>query len=353
MPAAQEGRQAFAAEKFLIQFGRVLLKKYKIIILDELTDSLTMSEVDIIYKKIEELKQRGTSIVYITHRIDEAVKIADVIGVLKDGELNALIPTKDATNELITNKMLGKDIKQHYPKLDVQKGEIVLQAHNISNKFLHDVSFSLRRGEVLGIAGLVGSGRTSLLKAIVGLAELDNGKIELNHRGKDKVCHIGYMPESRDSQGLFEEFSVAQNITIKRLDRISKMDWISPAKEEEAGEDMMYRLGIKARNVNQKVLYLSGGNKQKTLVARSVFSKCNIYVFDEPTKGVDTAGKVEVYNIINDLIRKGAAVMIVSSDFSELAGMCDNVLVIRKGTVVAELTRRDLTQQNLFLLCKE
>ena len=350
------------AEKYLIQFARVLLREYKVVVLDELTDSLTMAEVQIVYDIIHELKGKGAVIIYITHRIEEAMKIADIIAIMKDGEITACLSAEEARQDIIARKMLGDDIKKHYPKLSVAKKEIVLRVKNIRNKFLNDVSFTLHRGEILGIAGLVGSGRSSLLKAIVGLDKVDFGEVEVLPRNptsnKKKVglqynSHIGFMPENRDAQGLFMDFSVSHNITIKRLDKVFRGKWISLQKEEEKSEDVVGRLGIKARDIHQKVRYLSGGNKQKTLVGRNVFSKCSIYVFDEPTKGVDIAGKVEIYNIINELIRKGAAIILVSSDFSELAGMCDRVLVIRKGSLVAELNQKELTQQKLFLLCKE
>lgn len=349
------------AEKYLVQFARTLIQPYRLVILDELTDSLTMAEVKIVYREMERMKNAGTTFIYITHRIEEAMKIADVIAVMKDGRLSAFIPADSAKKDVIAQKMLGKDMKKHYPKLRVAQNEVVLCVRNIRTRFLNDISFCLKRGEVLGIAGLVGSGRSSLLKAIVGLTKLDNGSVELpgkevsgrKHLKKTAQKNIGYMPENRDKQGLFEEFSVAQNITIKQLDRISSFKWIHPKKEEEAGQDAVYRLGIKVRDIHQKVLYLSGGNKQKTLVGRSVFSKCSIYVFDEPTKGVDIAGKVEIYNIINDLTRKGASIILVSSDFAELAGMCDRVLVIKKGSIVAELDEQELNQQTLFSLCKE
>ncbi len=356
---AEKTKRLSLAEKYLIQFARVLLSDYKVIVMDELTDSLTMAEVSVVYDIMAALKANGACIIYITHRIDEAMRTADMIGIMKDGEMAAFMPAKQAKKDTIAKKMLGDDIKTHYPKLPVARQETVMRVKNISNRFLSNISFSLRRGEVLGIAGLVGSGRTSLMKAIVGLAKLDCGSIELLH-GKDdwqRFEHwhdaIGYMPENRDTQGLFEDFSVVQNITIKRLDGVSNMHWIKPHKEAEVGEDIVYRLGIKANSVHQKVLYLSGGNKQKTLVGRSVFSKCSVYVFDEPTKGVDIAGKVEIFNIMNELVRKGAAIIMVSSDFSELAGMSDRVLVIKKGSIVAELNRNEMTQQTLFSLCKE
>lgn len=349
------------AEKYLIQFARVLLRDYKVILLDELTDSLTMAEVQYVYDIIRELKTKGVSIIYITHRIEEAMKIADVITIMKDGEITACMSAEDAQQDIIVKKMLGDDMKKHYPKLTLARQEVVLRVKKIQNKFLSDISFELHRREILGIAGLVGSGRTNLLKAIVGLDKLDDGEVEVlpcrpNRKRKVGLQHngcIGFMPENRDTQGLFMDFSVSHNITIKRLDKVYRGRWISPQKEEEKSADVVGRLGIKTKDIHQKVRYLSGGNKQKTLVGRNVFSNCSIYVFDEPTKGVDIAGKVEIYNIMNDLIRKGAAIILVSSDFSELAGMCDRVLVIRKGSLVAELDQGDLTQQRLFFLCKE
>ncbi|WP_066646627.1 sugar ABC transporter ATP-binding protein [Christensenella timonensis] len=344
------------AEKYLLQFARTLIRDYKVIVLDELTDSLTMSEVARLYSLLRELKARGVAVVYITHRIEEARKISDRITVMKDGEIMDSIAPQNAEREELAHKMLGEDIKEHYPKLSVAKGNVVLQARGLRNKFVSDISFSLRSGEVLGIAGLVGSGRTNLLKAIVGLDKLDEGNVSVmsGGTGADGIrANIGFIPENRDTQGLFMDMSVAQNITIKRLKGISKGRLIMPRDEEEKSWDYIERLGIKPRNAHQKVRYLSGGNKQKTLVARNVFSRCNIYIFDEPTKGVDIAGKVEIYNIINELIRKKAGIVLVSSDFSELAGMCDRVLVIRNGKLVGELKQSELSHQRLFDLCKE
>lgn len=344
------------AEKYLLQFARALIRDYKVIVLDELTDSLTMAEVERLYVLLQELKERGVSIVYITHRIEEARKISDRITVMKDGEIMASLPPKRTKHEDIAHKMLGEDIKDHYPKLSVLKGGVVLEVSGLRNKFVSDISFSLHEGEVLGIAGLVGSGRTNLLKAIVGLDKLDEGNVHVVSVERDVGgvrSKIGFVPENRDTQGLFMDMSVAQNITIKRLDGISKGGLIMPCDEEEKSGDYIERLGIKPKNARQKVRYLSGGNKQKVMVARNVFSHCNIYLFDEPTKGVDIAGKVEIYNIINELIRKGAGIMLVSSDFSELAGMCDRVLVIRNGSLVGELDQQELSQQRLFELCKE
>ncbi|MEA5004500.1 MAG: sugar ABC transporter ATP-binding protein, partial [Christensenella sp.] len=246
------------AEKYLLQFARTLIRDYKVIVLDELTDSLTMAEVECLYSLLNELKERGVAIVYITHRIEEARKISDRITVMKDGEIADSVVPEAAERDDIAQKMLGEDIKEHYPKLSVPRGNVILKASGLRNKLVSDISFSLRSGEVLGIAGLVGSGRTNLLKAIVGLDKLDEGSVSVASAGKNgdgMRANIGFIPENRDTQGLFMDMSVAQNITIKCLDGVSKGRLILPRDEEEKSWDYIERLGIKPRNARQKVRY--------------------------------------------------------------------------------------------------
>jgi len=343
------------AEKFLIQFARALLSNPKILIIDELIDILTQIECNMVYEIINELKSKNVAVIFITHKIEEAIKFADNILVMREGRIIETIETKYADKETIKNDILGQDLKEHFPKLTVKKGEELLKITNISNRFLNNISFSLRRGEILGIAGLVGSGRTSLLKAIVGLDKVSNGEIMISseHKnGKKAKTHsnIGFMSESRDIQGFFPSLSIGQNVTIRNLKKISKYHILNPKLEMMKSKDVLDRIGIKCDCYNGNISFLSGGNRQKILVARNVFSKCNIYVFDEPTKGIDIAGKVEIYNIINELIRRGAGIILVSSDFTELAGMCDRVLVIKKGSMSGELMREEITQASLFTI---
>lgn len=343
-----------AAEKKLVEFGRILIMKPKVIILDELTDSLTFSECQTIFGLLDELKQMNVAVIYITHRIDEALYIADRISIIKDGHIIKQLSGKQITKDDLVVDMLGEPYVAHYPKLKTRRGEPLLEVINVSTNLVEDISFVLHRGELLGIAGLVGSGRTSLLRSVAGLDKLSRGEVVLfpedpqrrTNRGFNK--HIAFLSENRDEQGLFLKMATYQNITIKKLKRVKRNRLIRPSLEMAVSRDIMNRLGIKAGDIRNKVLYLSGGNKQKVLLARNIYANCEIFILDEPTKGVDIAGKVEIYNIINELLRKGAGIIIVSSDFPELAGMCDKIFVIKKGRIQAEMRQENIDRHKLF-----
>ncbi len=341
------------AEKFLVQFARAILRNPKIIIIDELIDVLTQVEYETVYAIIKELNRMDVAVIFISHRIDETIKIADNILVLRDGKIIESIDTKVADEENIKKLIIGNDIKDHYPKLKVKKGEELLRVSNIKSRFLDNISFSLCRGEILGIVGLAGSGRTSLLKAIVGIDRIDQGEIvffsnKKIHKRNKFMDSIGFMSEYRDIHSFFPSLSIGRNITIKNLNKVKKFKVINNKLENMRSKDALDRIGLNCNIYNGNISHLSGGSKQKVLIARNVFSKCNIYVFDEPTKGIDIAGKVEVYNIINELLRRGAGIILVSSDFMELSGMCDKVIVINKGKMTGELERDEFTQSMLY-----
>jgi ribose transport system ATP-binding protein len=347
-------RKISAAEKKLVEFGRILIMNPKLVILDELTDSLTLSECQTILGLLDDLKRSNVAVIYITHRIDEALSIADRITIIKDGRIVKQLSGKQFTKDQIVVDMLGEPYAIHYPKLLLKRGEPILEAINVSTNLVEDISFSLHRGELLGIAGLVGSGRTSLLRAVAGLDKLAKGEIVLypeddkRRTNKGFRKHIAFLPEDRDKQGLFLKMATYHNITIKRLNRVKRNSLIAPSLEMAASRDIMNRLGIKAASIKNKVVYLSGGNKQKVLLGRNIFAHCEIFILDEPTKGVDIAGKVEIYNIINELLRKGAGIIIVSSDFPELAGMCDQIFIIKKGRIQAKMEQNNIDRQKLF-----
>ena len=348
---SRKGSKLSLAEKFLIQFARILLDRPRLIILDELTDSLTLAEASHVYSILRRLKDEGTAIIYITHRIDEAADLADIITTMRDGEIVSTATSTAANKQELTENMLGEDIKTHYPKLFVSRKEPLLQARHISTHFLNNISFELYRGEILGIAGLVGSGRSSLLRAIVGMDKLKYGEIEFFNEKPGQKPAIGFLPENRDTDGIFFNLPISQNITIRNLPKISRFRLIRGNMEHLESMDIIDRFGIDTPDGSTRISHLSGGNKQKTIVGRNVFSNSSIFVFDEPTKGIDIAGKVEIYNILNELIRKGAGILFVSSDFSELSGMCDRLLVIKKGSLVGEFSYSETTQEQLFSLC--
>ena len=293
------------------------------------------------------------AIIYITHRIGEVISITDRVTVLKDGRVAAEAASKEIDKEKLTRLMLGETKSEHYPKLPVSPGEPLLELSHVSNRFLRNISFSLCRGEIVGIAGIAGSGRTQLLKVIAGLDGIEDGDIiyvsDASQAPRGEMCPlIGYIPENRDRQSLFPDFDAIKNITIHDLKKISRHAVINPREENIAGSLMIERFGINGAVPGGKIDHMSGGNKQKIVVAQCLHSNCSIYLFDEPTQGVDIAGKVEIYNIMNELARNGAGIVIVSSDFSELSGMCDRILVLKEGNMIAELPAKDTNCLNLL-----
>ena len=350
---SEKAKKLPQAQKFLLQFARCLLAKPKVLILDELSASMTSNEIDLIYEVIKECRQKGMAIIYITHRIDEVVSLTDRVTVLKDGHIAAQASSKELDKESLTKLMLGESKSEHYPKLPISPGEPLLELSHVSNRFLHDISFNLCRREIIGIAGIAGSGRTQLLNAIAGLDEINDGDIIYvsdTQKTPREEMHpfIGYIPENRDKQSLFPDFDAIKNITIHELKKISKHYVINPREESIAGSLMIDRFGIKGAVPGGKINHMSGGNKQKIVVAQCLHSNCSIYLFDEPTQGIDIAGKVDIYNIMNELIRNGAGIIMVSSDFSELSGMCDRILVLKEGNLIAELPAKDTSSLNLL-----
>jgi ABC-type sugar transport system, ATPase component len=342
-------------QKQFIQIARALLINPQIIIMDEISASLTDVEIEMVFKIIRELKEEGKSVIYISHRLNEIGRISDRVTILKDGRTVYTEYINQIKTESLIKMMLGKDLKEHYPKLSIKLGEEVLRIANLSNDYINDVSFTLNKGEILGIAGLLGSGRTALAKTIIGMEKPKTGQIFIKSREiriqsplDSKRNGIGFISENRNTLGLFKLLNVKENITIANLETVSGALFISGNKEKVVANDLIKRLGIKTAGYDQIISNLSGGNKQKVILARSLLSKANIFIFDEPTTGIDVAGKVEIYNLMNELVRKGAAIIIISSDFSELVGMSNRILVISKGSVVKELSREEATQELLF-----
>ncbi|KJS50566.1 sugar ABC transporter ATP-binding protein [Desulfosporosinus sp. BICA1-9] len=342
-------------QKQFIQFARILLYNPKVIILDEPTASLTEVEIDLLFNYVRKLKENGVSIIYITHRLEEIKRISDRVTVFKDGKVvNTDYIDKMETSSLI-RMMLGKDIKDHFPKLPVDKGREVLRISNLTSKILKDVNIVLHEGEILGIAGLVGSGRTSLARSIFGLEKLESGRFFINSKEVkiqspvDAIANkIGFLSENRNEQGLFLVLNVAVNMTIAELDNLITYTAISLKKEKKVVNLMIKRLGIKSTGIEQEMVNLSGGNKQKVVLARWLLSKAKIFIFDEPTVGIDVGGKVEIYNLMNELVRNGAAVILISSELSELVGMSNRIILMRDGCLVGELSREEATQEKVF-----
>ena len=348
------------AQQQMVEIARAVHRNGKVLILDEPTAVLTQKEVVKLFEVIETLKERGIAIIYISHRLEEIFQIGTRVTVLRDGMLVGKAFVKEITTDRLINLMVGRSIDQQFPKMDfsgLEKRE-VLRVENLSRKdAFQDISFSVRTGEILGLAGLVGAGRTEIARCIFGADHADHGKLFLD--GKEVTIKntrqavrsgIALLPENRKEQGLVIKHSVRQNISIVNIDKIlTRMKSLSRKKEWEAATQYVDRLRIAVQDIENPVSSLSGGNQQKVVIAKWMFADARIVIFDEPTRGIDVGAKTEVYNLINQLVMQNKAVVIISSEMPELMGLCDRILTIKNGAVTGEFLARDTYQQDELL----
>lgn len=339
----------------LVEIAKTLTRNVKLIIMDEPSASISVADVQTLFRIIEQLRRKGVTIIYISHRMEEVFEIADVVSVMRDGKYVGMKAMKDVSRKDLITMMVGRELNESYPVRTKKIGECVLEVEHLSGNGDRDISFSLRKGEILGIAGLVGAGRTELAKLIYGAAKLEQGKIRI--RGKDvhiKSPHdaiaagIGYIPEDRKNEGAFLEFPIDWNISIMSLPRLSKGMVVTVQKIDELANEFQKKLGIKAPTMKQYVKNLSGGNQQKVVVAKTLATNSSIIIFDEPTRGIDVGAKQEIYQLMNTLITQGISIIMISSEMEELIGMSDRIIVMHEGTVQGELQRDEFTQNKIL-----
>lgn len=344
------------AQKQLVEICRAYISNARIIIMDEPTSSLTESEVLPLFNIIKELKKVGVAIIYISHKLEEIQIIGDKISVLKDGEIMGTqnIDVMDVDN--LIHMMTGLELKERYPKLKVKLGDELLKFTNVyAGNTLKNISFGLRKREILGIIGLMGSGRTKIAKCIFGLDKIDSGEISIDNKKVninspvDAIsAGIGYVTEDRSTEGLFMNLNIAENITAASLSRVSNKLVIDSDIEIKLSSSYVDRLRIKIGTINGKPYYLSGGNQQKVVLAKWLMSKSRILILDEPTKGIDIASKVDVYNVMNELVTKDVSIILISSDVNEVLGMCDRTIVLYNGKIAAILSRNEATHEKIM-----
>lgn len=343
-------------EKKMVEIAKMCINKSKVIIMDEPTNCLTEFEIENLYKTIERLKREGISIIFISHSIEDVLRISDRITIIKDGEIVTTDCVGNFNRELLLNLSAGDDYKERYPKLPVQKGRIFFKVNNLSTyKKISNINFELKKGEILGIAGLVGSGRSAIARAIFGLDRIMSGNIILDgtklviNSPNDAIKHgIGYISDDRLQEGLIGNFTIPENISLSNLKGISYKYFLSKVKENNIARKFVKKLVIKTPYLKQKAINLSGGNQQKTLVSKWMFSDSKLLILDEPTIGLDTGSKVEVYNIMNKLVMNNSGIILISSDISELIGMSDRILVIYNGTINKELSREEFSPEKIL-----
>ena len=341
------------AETQMVEIAKAVSNDAKVIIMDEPTSAISDKEVDSLFRIIADLKKKGVAVIYISHKMDEIFRIADTITVLRDGKYITTRPASELNHNSLIALMVGREISQLFPDALADRGDVILSVQNLSkNNSFQDISFQVHAGEVLGIAGLMGAGRTEIARVIFGLDQPDSGVINLEDKPvridspKDAIAKgIGYVSEDRKVLGFIPAMSIKDNITLSSLSLHRKGLFINTKSEAAVSESMVADLKIKTEGINQKVRNLSGGNQQKVVIGKMLQSDPKVIILDEPTRGVDVGAKFEIYKLINNLKNEGKAIIMISSELPEILGMSDRILVLSKGRQTALLTREEASEE--------
>lgn len=349
-------RQYGIAQKQLIEILKALSYDSKIIVFDEPTAALSLEETEKLYKIIRQLKQEGIAVILISHRMEDIFSVGDRVEVLKDGEVSGGADVSDVTVDDLIRMMVGRKITQQFPEKTNNIGDVIFKAQNIKNSRVKGVSFSLHKGEILGIGGLVGAGRTELLRAIFGLDPCEGelylrGEKITNNTPSDAIKKgFALVPEDRKGQGLIMEQSIVQNVVVSILKQLSRAGFMNHGKEVSTCNDYRNKLNIRSSSENMMVRMLSGGNQQKVVISKCLASAPDILLLDEPTRGVDVGAKAEIYKIINDLATAGLSIIVVSSEMTELLGISDRIIVLSEGYYSGELSREEASEESIMHL---
>ncbi|EMS71606.1 sugar ABC transporter ATP-binding protein [Ruminiclostridium cellobioparum] len=346
------------ADQQLIEIAKAISYNAEIIIMDEPTSAITDKEVENLFVIINNLRKAGKGIIYISHKMDEVFRISDEITVLRDGAYVDSWKAKDINNDILIRNMVGRELSEIFPKVHVPIGEKVLEVRNLTlqNKF-HNINFDVRRGEILGIAGLVGAGRTEVMQALFGLTPADEGEIifegkKLNPREPREAIKNGlaFVTEDRKGEGLVPYMSVAHNITLASMKDFDKNFLIDMKSEDDVIQKQIASLRIRSYGKEQLVTSLSGGNQQKVVLAKWLIKKPKLLILDEPTRGIDVGAKSEIYKIMCDFVAKGNSIIMISSEMPEVMGMADRIVVLSNRRLGGELNREEFVQENIMRL---
>ena len=329
------------AEQQIVEIAKAISTNAKIIIMDEPTAALSKRECEELYRITEQLRDEGCSIIFISHRFEDMYRLATRVTVFRDSQYIGTWNVDEISNEVLISKMVGREISQIYPKQEVERGEEIFRVEGLSKTgYYKDVSFSLHKGEILAMTGLVGAGRTEVCQGIMGIERPDKGKVilegkslSLKLRSEAMKAGIGYLPEDRQKQGLILDWGLGQNVTLSTLEKFTKFTVINRKAERERSKELLEKVKTKALSVFDKASSLSGGNQQKVIVAKVLNSDLKVVILDEPTKGVDVGAKAQIYEIMSELAAQGFGVIMISSEMPEVLGMADTILVMKEGRV--------------------
>ncbi|WP_393966001.1 sugar ABC transporter ATP-binding protein [Exiguobacterium sp. S22-S28] len=357
MDVNQLARTLSVGQQQMIEIAKALMTDAKVIIMDEPTAALTEREIRALFSVATALRAQGVSIVYISHRMEEIFELCDRITVLRDGVSVSTHRIAETSFEQIVREMVGREMGERYPERQVTLGQTVLEVTGATGKRFEDVSFSVRAGEIVGFSGLMGAGRTEVMRGLFGVDRLKAGTISLNGNViKIKSPHdaikqgLGFLTEDRKGEGLFLDFSLRENISLPTIRSLSKSGVISDQSERQFAEGYLKSLSVRHSSMDQPAKSLSGGNQQKVVLAKWLGTKPDVLILDEPTRGVDVGAKKEIYMIMNELAASGVAIIMISSDLPEILGMSDRVYVMREGQMSGMLNQEEATQESIMML---
>ena len=338
----------------MLEIIKAISYQSDIIIMDEPTSAITQKEVDILFNKIAQLKAQGVCIVYISHKMDEIFKIADEITVIRDGAVVSSLPADQTDVNTVIAHMVGRELSGDFPKEEVTIGETLLEAENFSGEAFQNVNFSLKRGEIIGFAGLMGAGRTEVMRALFGL---DKGHGTIKRSGKPILIHnvhesikngLAMLSEDRRRYGIVPVRSVSENATLSSLKRVIYKGFWHGKKERELVSNLFGRMRVKTPSLETSIQALSGGNQQKVILSKWMMVDPEILILDEPTRGIDVGAKYEIYKLVSEMAKEGKGIIMVSSELPELIGMCDRIYVMANGTITGHLTREEFSQEGIM-----
>ncbi len=343
------------AARQLVEVAKALSRRVRLLIMDEPTAPLSEQEIAKLFDVVRRLRDQGVTVIYISHRLEEVFKLADRVTVLRDGRVIGTRPVEEVTRDDLVRMMVGRDITEQYPKSHVQPGAVVLRVSGLPGRTADDAELTVRAGEIVALAGLMGSGRTELARQIFGADPLPHGNVEIHgrpvriHSTRQAIENgIGMVPEDRKTQGLILDRSVAENISLPVLARYARATIVRRPAIRALVETLIKATDIRIRHITQPVRTLSGGNQQKVALAKWLASRCDVLILDEPTRGVDVGARTEIYRVIGQLVEQGKGILLISSDLPELLGLCDRVMVVYGGRLVAQFERHAASAETII-----
>ena len=345
-------------QRQMMEIAKANLNKVNVLILDEPTSALTNNEIDKLFKLIKRLRDKNVSMIYISHRMEEIFSLTNKITVMRDGKSVSVMDTNKTDEREVVSYMVGRDIGDFYPEMDAEISDVKIELKNFNREgFFKDINIKAKKGEVLGISGLMGAGRTEIMRSVFGLDPKDSGeifidgkKIEIKNPADAIKNKIGFVTENRQEEGLILDESIRENISLLNFDKFSKNSFIDKAKEKNLSDNLVDSFKVKTQSSESKISDLSGGNQQKVVFAKWYAIGPEILILDEPTKGIDVGAKREIYDLIKELTNKGVSIILISSDLPELISLSNRIYVIHEGKIQGELLKKDASQEKIMTL---